>query len=594
MRRAVLLLLSCATLAMAIASPAQTFTTLYNFQMYTDGSEPWGSLVQGADNSFYGETYMGGLYGSGTVFKITPKGALTTLHSFNQNDPNEPQAPWGGLAQGADGNFYGVSASGGLYHAGTVFKVTPGGVMTTVYMFCWGQNCVSGWAPSSALALGLDGNFYGTTPSDGNVNCSAGCGTVFKITPSGDISVLHKFNDVDGAGLKSRLLRVSDGSFYSTTVSGGMGFCPGSNGNDGCGVAFRITPEGTFSTIYTFCKQEYCPDGAIPQAGLIQGSDGNFYGTTTYDPVNACGTIFKLTPQGALTTLHTFDRTHGCKPMGELLQGPDGNFYGTTYYGGAADYGTVFRMSPSLSFTVLHEFCTQKPCSDDSWPKGGLTLGNDGLIYGATFDGGINGIGTIFTVDAGFKPLSVIKTGSGTIIGGDGKIYCGSTCSYVYAKDKQLEFTPIPGPGSTFGGWTGCDNVQGTYCLVKTDNPRTLTATFNTSQVTLTSLVLKPSTVKGGQLSAAALTLSAPAPEGGLGVSIASSVPGAAHPPSWIVVPTGKTTAGFAVRTFPVKSNTLVNISASTGASQVSAMLTVTNGRGSNQPAKALGFSPPK
>src|SRR5262249_19617746 len=129
MRRLVLLLFLCAV--MATISPAQTFSTLYNFHSYySDGSEPWGSLVQGADGSFYGETYMGGSYGSGTVFKITPKGVLTSLYSFNQNNPSDPQEPLGGLAQGPDGNFYGVSASGGLYHAGTVFKVTPGGVMT--------------------------------------------------------------------------------------------------------------------------------------------------------------------------------------------------------------------------------------------------------------------------------------------------------------------------------------------------------------------------------------------------------------------------------------------------------------------------------
>ena len=281
-------------------------------------------------------------------------------------------------------------------------------------------------------------------------------------------------------------------------------------------------------------------------------------------------------------TLFSFPGTQSWQPAGELIEAADA-FYGMTS-DGINNGGTIYRITPTGIFTVVHEFCRQWPCSDGSWPIGALTVGKNGLLYGTTYFGGSKNLGTVFSLDLGLAPLSVTKTGSGTIIGGEGHIYCGSTCSYVYARDKQLEFTPIPRPGSTFAGWTGCDNVQGTCCLVKTHSPRTLTATFNTSQVMLTSLVLKPSTVKGGQLSAATLTLSTPAPDGGLGVSIASNTP-AAHPPSWIVVPAGKTTAGFAVRTFPVKSNTLVNISASTGTSQVSAMLTVTNGHGSNQPS---------
>ncbi|MDR3741765.1 MAG: hypothetical protein P4L40_22325, partial [Terracidiphilus sp.] len=200
-------------------------------------------------------------------------------------------------------------------------------------------------------------------------------------------------------------------------------------------------------------------------------------------------------------------------------------------------------------------------------------------------------------VTATFVPtyaVTVSDAGSGTIIGGEGHIYCGSSCSYRFPKGDQVEFTAIPAPGFTFTGWTGCDNVQGSYCFVTPNSARNVTATFTNSPITLTSLVLKPSSVKGGQPSAATLTLSGAAPAGGLGVSIASNVPGAAHPPAWIVVPGGKTTASFAVRTLPVKSNTMVNISASTGGSQQSATLTVTNGYGSNQAVEAPGFSPTK
>jgi uncharacterized repeat protein (TIGR03803 family) len=273
-------------------TPSGTLTTLHNFR---DGANPFAGLVQATDGNFYGTTKNGGASGYGTIFKTTPRGALTTLHDFDSHDGANPEA---GLVQGTDGNFYGTTAGGGANNDGTVFQLTPSGTLTTLYSFCpGGYPCTDGTNPEAGLVQGTDGNFYGTTAEGGSAACDGGCGTVFKITPSGNLTTLYTFcsqsNCADGVGPEAPLVQATDGNFYGTTLYG-----PGEDRNSG--TVFEITPSGNLTTLYAFCSQSNCTDGYIPYAGLVQATNGNFYGTTTYGGASsacmgvACGTVFKL------------------------------------------------------------------------------------------------------------------------------------------------------------------------------------------------------------------------------------------------------------------------------------------------------------
>jgi uncharacterized repeat protein (TIGR03803 family) len=305
---------------------AQSLTTLYSFAGSDDGGYPVAGLVQGSDGNFYGPTSAGGGHNLGTVFKITPSGTLTTLYSFAGSDG---EFPFAGLVQGSDGNFYGTTEQGGANDQGTVFKITPSGTLTTLYSFAGS----GGAFPYGGLVQGSDGNFYGTT-SGGGANNE---GTVFKITPSGTLTTLYSFAGSDDGGYPvAGLVQGSDGNFYGTTVVGGA---------NSDGTVFKITPSGALTTLYTFAGS----DGAYPYGGLVQGSDGNFYGMNQYGGAgqscfSGCGTVFKITPSGTLTTLYSFRGSDGANPLAGLVQGSDGNFYGTTYGGGAHDAGTVFRL----------------------------------------------------------------------------------------------------------------------------------------------------------------------------------------------------------------------------------------------------------
>ena len=405
-------LLFCA--ATAVGSPAQTLTTLHAFAGYpNDGSAPNAGLVQATDGNFYGTTYAGGTSsncqgGCGTVFRITPGGTLTTLHSFDWYDGASPTAA---LVQGTDGNFYGTTYGGGAnQYYGTVFKITPGGTFTSLYSFCAQANCADGSMPYAGLVQGTDGNFYGTTLEGGsNSGCSLGsgtCGTVFKITPAGTLTTLYNFcaqsGCADGGNPYAGLVQASDGNFYGTTFE---------RGANGYGTVFKITPAGTLTTLYSFCSQTNCADGQYPYAGLVQATDGNFYGSTSAGGGGAYhqgGTVFKITPSGTLTTIYNFcsqpNCTDGAGSVARLLQASDGNLYGTTLHGGAyctsnSGCGTVFRITPSGTLTTLHSFDD----SDGKAPFGGLVQATDGNFYGAATYGanpactaGLGGCGTVF------------------------------------------------------------------------------------------------------------------------------------------------------------------------------------------------------
>jgi len=314
-------------------SSSGTLTTLYHFSGGADGGYPSSSLLEGTDGCFYGVTSSGGANGGyGTVFKVTSSGALTTSHSFSGTDGNLPR---GKLVQGKGGDFYGVTIEGGTNDLGTVFMITPAGTLTTLHMFGFdskGSQPYAGLAPQNNTCL------YGTTEVGG---ANGGWGTVFKITTTGKMTSLYSFsNDADGGNPFAALVKGRDGHFYGTTSSGGT------NSN---GSVFKISPAGKLKTLYRFTGGS---DGATPEAALVRGTDGNFYGTTSYGGSSGLGTAFKITPAGTLTTLHEFGGgTDGSLPYGGLVQGSDGSFYGTAWAGGTNDNGTVFKLTVPLGRT---------------------------------------------------------------------------------------------------------------------------------------------------------------------------------------------------------------------------------------------------
>jgi uncharacterized repeat protein (TIGR03803 family) len=345
-------------------------------------SKPGFSKIAGLSFVFLAATAISS-HAQGTLF--------TTLATFNGANGGNPGV--GSLVRGSDGNFYGTTIGGGANNQGTVFKVTPAGELSTLYSFCAQTNCTDGYAPEAELVPGNDGNFYGTTSGGGGFLYY---GTVFKITPAGALTTLHSFQGypTDGDLPIAPLVQGSDGNFYGTTSSGGSSpEC----GDPGCGTAFKITPAGELTTIYSFCAQRGCADGWLPWAGLMQASDGNFYGTT-YRGGNDYGTAFKLAPAGVLTILYSFCAQGGCSdggsPYAGLTHGADGNFYGTTTIGGTlGGYGTVYKMTPQGSLTTLHSFDGM----DGGAPSGGLVQAPGGTFYG-TSNGGTTNYGTVFSL----------------------------------------------------------------------------------------------------------------------------------------------------------------------------------------------------
>jgi uncharacterized repeat protein (TIGR03803 family) len=366
--------------SVSIACVANT-TVLYSFAQGSDGQRPNASLIQGSDGTFYGTTDLGGANGAGTVFSITSAGTETVLYSF-AGGSRDGASPAAGLTQGSDGNFYGTTNAGGAGGFGTVFKITPSGTETVLHSFTANSD---GAEPEASLIQGSDGTFYGTTDIGG----TSGDGTVFSITSAGTETVLHPFagSSSDGSRPTAGLIQGSDGNFYGTTDAGGV---------NADGTVFRITPSGTETVLYSFAGGS--SDGSHPEGGLIQGSDGNFYGTTDAGGANGDGTVFKITPSGTETLLYSFagGNSDGSNPTAGLIQGSDGNLYGTTFLGGANGHGTVFKITLSGTETVLHSFAGG--FSDGESPEAGLTQGSDGNLYGTTLDGGLSGVGTVFKV----------------------------------------------------------------------------------------------------------------------------------------------------------------------------------------------------
>lgn len=429
------LLMLC--LAMSIGSTAQTFTTLFSFD-YANGEYPSGSLVQGFNGNLYGTTALGG-----------NPGCL------------------------------------GGFTCGTIFEITPGGTITSLHSF----DTSDGASPSGALVQVADGNFYGTTDAGGS--CTD-CGTVFEITAGGAFTSLYSFcvqvNCPDGSNPYSGLVQGNDGNLYGTTYSGG---------NSGNGTVFKITPTGTLTTLYSFCSQTNCTDGGQPYAGMVRGTNGNFYGTTPRGGVNGSGTVFTITPTGKLSTLYSFCAQAGCtdgaSPAG-MIQAADGNLYGTTTAGGRLQppfcakiggCGTVFKITPAGKLTTLYRFCAQINCADGGYPGATLIQATDGNFYGTTGHGGIYasqcaaGCGTVFAISAsgaltvlhsfcfvsscadGASPGGLVQSTNGMLYGitgaGGTSTNCGSVtnpgCGTVYSLNMGLGPFVETNPTSGKPGW---------------------------------------------------------------------------------------------------------------------------------------------
>ena len=356
----------------AVATPSTAFSTLVNFSG-ANGDAPSSGITLGSDGNFYGTTQFGGANNVGTVFELTPSGTLTTLHSFDNTDGS---SPFGGLVQASNGNFYGNTLSG-TGSNGTLYRITPQGAFTSLVSFSSsGQNY--GADPIGTLVQATDGNLYGVTAGMSGVVSP----TVFRISLSGTLTTLHTFDPGEGTGPQSGLLQASDGNFYGTLEGNDVSSQPG--------LVFKMTPSGAVTPLYIFCQQQNCADGISPTAPLIQGTDGNLYGTAEDGP-SQHGLVFKLTLGGAYSILYAFDEADGASPNG-LLQATDGNFYGTTKAGGPAAAGTLFQLTPTGSLTTLHAF----DGSDGVSASGSLIQGPDGALYGTTQQGGASDQGTVF------------------------------------------------------------------------------------------------------------------------------------------------------------------------------------------------------
>jgi len=378
-------------------------------------------LIQGIDGNFYGTTTVGGIRGDGTVFKIGPSGTLTTLKSFcTISGCADGDIPYGGLVQTTDGDFYGTTWVGGAYGGGNVFKFTPGGAFTTLYSFCsLGEPCIDGLDLYDGLVQAIDGDFYGTTVGGGANGSNDG--TVFKITASGTLTTLYSFCSqgaypycLDGYFVVSGLVQAANGDFYGTTLYGGTA---------DSGTLFKMKPSGALTTLYSFCSQTNCTDGAGPHGVLVQATDGDLYGTTEYGGAHGEGTVFRITPSGALATLYSFCSqgspcADGGRPEAGLIQATDGNFYGTTFgcTGCGAEVGSVFQITPAGVLTTLHIFCEQgAPCTEPNSPAAPLLQATDGNFYGTSQLGGTNHEGAIFTLSMGLGPFVAARPALGKV-----------------------------------------------------------------------------------------------------------------------------------------------------------------------------------
>jgi uncharacterized repeat protein (TIGR03803 family) len=404
-RTVLLALFSLVALIMPSAQ-AQTFTVLHQFAGGLDGQDPLdGSLILDSKGNLYGATVLGGSGacdgGCGTIFKVTPAGHETVLYSFTGTN-GDGKYPYGSLVRDSAGNFYGTTYGGGTsgagcngYGCGTVFKLTPGGNETVLYSFTGG---VDGANPQAGLIRDSAGNLYGTTYLGGANNW----GTLFKVDGSGNETVLHNFDGStgDGGDVVGGLIEDSSGNLYGTTEGGGNSGCDPSV-NIGCGTVYELATDGTEAVLHRF---SYSGTGGqwLGEERLLRDTAGNIYGTSQAGHSGrGWGTVFKLDSAGNFTVLHSFSGgAGGGNPWAGVISDPAGNLYGTTPEGGSGTClgfgcGTVYKLGANGKFTVLHQFSGQS--GDGGVPWAALVRDRAGNFYGTTEIGGL-GDGIVFKI----------------------------------------------------------------------------------------------------------------------------------------------------------------------------------------------------
>ncbi len=386
----------------ASAAPTYGETVLHSFGTSTgEGTNPFENpLLQGVDGNLYGMTTEGGDNGTGTIFRMAPDGSVTTLHSFGPVDPQTQAGPdlaspsTNALMLASDGNYYATVRSGGnnIYGLGGIIKLTPDGQESVLYAL-QGDGSQEGYQPVGSLVQGADGALYGVTQWGG----AESEGVIFKITLDGHYSVLHTFceqladGSYDDCRPNAGMILASDGNFYGTLLYD-SGYDPYYNS----GGIFRLSPNGDYTVMHKFGHDSL--DGEFPSGALVQGADGALYGTTVTS-------VFRMTLDGQLSVLHTAEapiqNVSAFGPDGAydstLVRGADGMLYGTSQSGGAYGQGLVFEIAPDGTFLPLDFFLGTAASAGQ--PTSGVILGGDGSLYGTSIKGGAADSGTIYRLD---------------------------------------------------------------------------------------------------------------------------------------------------------------------------------------------------
>jgi uncharacterized repeat protein (TIGR03803 family) len=406
---------------------AGQLTTIYKL-VNTTAYQPRATLIQGTDGMLYGTAAAGGAFGDGSIFRITTAGQATVLYSFVQSTGF---GLYSGLYQASDGNLYTMTFYGGpypntFYAYGVICRITTDGQTTPVHPFDGGE----GYYPYGALVQAADGNLYGATGGGGD----HGIGTLFRTTLDGHLTILHSFDFTDGNFPVGPFVVGKDGALYGATLYNG----PGSGASTSHGTIFRITTGGSFQTVYGFNQQA---QGIEPRGALILAKDGNFYGTTFGGGTNNMGVVFRMTPAGQLTALASFDQSTGyTNPDAAVggsgvVQASDGNFYGTNTEGGKGN-GTIYRVTPSGQITAVYMFSGD----DGAQPYAGLLPQPDGYLYGITFTDNVKHGGTIFRISTAgklttlyyFPSAGLGNSQTALIMGSDGCLYGDSINGYMF------------------------------------------------------------------------------------------------------------------------------------------------------------------
>jgi uncharacterized repeat protein (TIGR03803 family) len=376
------------TFAFSDTALSQTLTVLHTFNL-TDGEFPYSGLIHGSDGSLYGTTFGGGSAGCGTVFKIAPSGKFTSVYSFKGfSDGCNPVAT---VIRDSSGNVYGTTVFGGPANAGTVFKVTNSGKESVLYAFTGGAD---GGTPEADLIRDSSGNLYGTTLYGGDLTClTGGCGTVFKISKTGQETVIHAFSGgADGFLPFGGLVRDSAGILYGTAEGGAIGD----------GTVFKIDQSETLTTLYDFNPST--GDANSPRTDLTLGAGGILYGTTYAGGDTSaclsvgCGAVFALSPSEQESILYSFagGTSDGAIPSGPVVRDAAGNLYGATSSGGvSATWGIVYKLDSSGTETILHAFTGGK---DEGIPSGRLFVNSQGTVFGTAVVGNGLAYGVVFKI----------------------------------------------------------------------------------------------------------------------------------------------------------------------------------------------------